>query len=98
MIRVIGGPARTSEGAVRANRGNSGFRILPAGVKGFLTRVQMANAAERTFDLQYYILRADETGKLLADAVLRAPSRNVRVLTRNPHATTRSEPTPTLCR
>jgi putative cardiolipin synthase len=70
---------RQFEGAVRANRGNSGFRMLPAGVEGFLTRVQMANAAERTLDLQYYILRADETGKLLADAVLRAADRNVRV-------------------
>jgi cardiolipin synthase C len=70
---------RQFESAVRANRGNSGFRILSAGVEGFLTRVQIANAAERTLDLQYYILRADETGKLIADAVLRAADRNVRV-------------------
>ena len=53
--------------------------MLSAGVEGFLTRVQMANAAERTLDIQYYILRADETGKLLTDAVLRAADRNVRV-------------------
>jgi len=70
---------RQFEGAIRASRGNSGFRMLAAGVEGFLTRVQMANAAERTLDLQYYILRADDTGKLLADAVLRAADRNVRV-------------------
>jgi putative cardiolipin synthase len=70
---------RQFEGAVQANQGNSGFRMLSAGVEGFLTRVQMANAAERSLDLQYYILRADETGKLLADAVLRAADRNVRV-------------------
>jgi len=67
------------EAAVRINHGKSGFRMLTAGVDGFLTRVQMANAAERTLDLQYYILRADETGKLLADALLRAADRNVRV-------------------
>ncbi len=70
---------RQFEGAVQANRGKSGFRMLSAGIAGFLTRVQMANAAERTLDLQYYILRADETGKLLTDALLRAADRNVRV-------------------
>jgi cardiolipin synthase C len=70
---------RHFEDAVRANHGNSGFRILSAGVDGFLTRVQMANAAERTLDLQYYIFRADDTGKLLLNAVLRAADRGVRV-------------------
>ena len=32
-----------------------------------------------TLDLQYFIFRADETGKLLAEAVLRAADRGVRV-------------------
>jgi putative cardiolipin synthase len=67
------------EATIQANRGNSGFRMLSVGVDGFLTRVQMANAAERTLDLQYYIFRADETGKLLTEAILRAADRNVRV-------------------
>jgi putative cardiolipin synthase len=65
--------------AAREHAGNSGFRLLSVGVDGFLTRAQMANAAERTLDLQYFILRGDETGKLLADAVLRAADRGVRV-------------------
>ena len=65
--------------ATREHGGNSGFRMLAVGVDGFLTRVQMANAAERTLDLQYFIFRADETGKLLTDAVLRAADRGVRV-------------------
>ncbi len=39
----------------------------------------MANAAQRTLDLQYFILRGDETGRLLTDAVLRAADRGVRV-------------------
>src|SRR5450755_862110 len=59
--------------------GVSGFRLLSAGVDGFLTRAQMANAAQRTLDLQYFILRGDETGRLLADAVQRAAARGVRV-------------------
>jgi putative cardiolipin synthase len=59
--------------------GNSGYRLLAVGVDGFLARVQMVNAAERTIDLQYFIFRADETGKLLTESVLRAADRGVRV-------------------
>src|ERR1039458_6592151 len=51
--------------AAREHGGNSGFRMLTLGVDGFLTRVQMVNAAERTLDLQYFIFRADETGQLI---------------------------------
>jgi putative cardiolipin synthase len=65
--------------AARKHGGNSGFRMLAVGVDGFLARMQMVNTAERTLDLQYFIFRADETGKLLSDAVLRAADRGVRV-------------------
>jgi len=65
--------------SARQQGGNSGFRMLAAGLDGFLARVQMVNAAERTLDLQYFIFRADETGKLLTNAVLRAADRGVRV-------------------
>ena len=59
--------------------GNSGFRIIPVGADGFLIRMQMINAAERTLDLQYYIFRGDDTGRLLTDAVLHAADRGVHV-------------------
>ena len=59
--------------------GNSGFRIIPVGADGFLMRMQMINAAERTLDLQYFIFRGDETGQLLTGAVLQAADRGVRV-------------------
>ena len=65
--------------AGRQHGGNSAFRMLAVGVDGFLARVQMVNAAERTLDLQYFIFRADETGKLLTNAVLQAADRGVRV-------------------
>ncbi|HEY5307187.1 MAG TPA: phospholipase D-like domain-containing protein, partial [Casimicrobiaceae bacterium] len=65
--------------AAREHPGVSGFRMLSVGVDGLLTRLQMANRAERSLDLQYYILRGDETGRLVADAVLRAADRGVRV-------------------
>ncbi len=67
------------EGAIRAHEGRSGFYLQSFGADGFLTRMQMINAAERTLDLQYFIFRGDETGRLLTDAALRAADRGVRV-------------------
>lgn len=61
------------------NSGRSGFRILNVGVDGFLMRLEMIDAAERTLDLQYYIFRGDESGRLLTDALSRAAERGVRV-------------------
>jgi len=58
---------------------HSGFRIIPVGADGFLVRMQMINAAERTLDLQYFIFRGDDTGRLLTEAVLHAADRGVRV-------------------
>jgi cardiolipin synthase C len=65
--------------AAREHGGNSGFRMLNVGVDGFLTRVQMIDAAERTLDLQYFIFRGDETGRLITAALLRAADRGVHV-------------------
>ncbi|MHB8747418.1 MAG: phospholipase D-like domain-containing protein, partial [Gammaproteobacteria bacterium] len=67
------------DAAAHSHSGNSGFRIISVGADGFLTRIEMINAAERTLDLQYYIFRSDDTGGLLTDAVLRAADRGVRV-------------------
>ena len=65
--------------AARAHEGNSGFRVIAAGVDGFAARLQMINSAERTLDLQYFIFRGDETGRLLTEALRRAAARGVRV-------------------
>jgi putative cardiolipin synthase len=65
--------------AAREHGGASGFRIITVGVDGFLTRVQMIDAAQRTLDLQYFIFRGDQTGQLLTEALLRAADRGVRV-------------------
>ena len=59
--------------------GLSGFRIVSVGVDGFLTRAQIIDSAEKTLDLQYYIYRGDETGRLLNAALLRAADRGVRI-------------------
>lgn len=57
----------------------SGFRIISNGVDAFLIRAQMIDAAQRTLDLQYFIFRGDQTGRLLTDALRRAAARGVRV-------------------
>jgi putative cardiolipin synthase len=67
------------ESATRAHGGDSGFRLLSVGVDGYLTRMQMIDAAERTLDLQYSIFRGDDSGRLVTEALLRAADRGVRV-------------------
>jgi cardiolipin synthase C len=65
--------------AALAHGGDSAFRIISVGVDGFLMRAQLIDAAEKTLDLQYFIFRGDETGRLLTDALLHAADRGVRV-------------------
>jgi len=67
------------DNAALTRNGDSAFRIISAGVDGFLVRAQMIDAAEKTLDLQYFIFRGDETGRLLTDALMRAADRGVRV-------------------
>jgi putative cardiolipin synthase len=59
--------------------GASAFRLLPVGTDGFVTRVEMVDGAERSLDVQYFIFRSDHTGMVMADALLRAADRGVRV-------------------
>ncbi|MGB8328423.1 MAG: phospholipase D family protein, partial [Steroidobacteraceae bacterium] len=81
---ALAAPTQTRLGAQFASAagehgGHSGFRIITVGVDGFLTRMQLIGAAERTLDLQYFIFRGDETGRLLTETLLRAADRGVRV-------------------
>jgi cardiolipin synthase C len=64
---------------LKAHPGESGFRPLRSGVDALLARMVLAQAAERTLDVQYYIWHDDLTGRLFADALLRAADRGVRV-------------------
>lgn len=53
--------------------------MLSVGQDGFATRVQLARAAKRSLDLQYFVFSADSTGLLLTKALLNAADRGVRV-------------------
>lgn len=62
-----------------AKADEAGFRMISAGLDGLLARVEMIDRARTSLDLQYYIFRADASGKLIAAALLRAAERGVRV-------------------
>jgi putative cardiolipin synthase len=57
----------------------SGFYVLNSGLDAFLARAALIGAAEKTLDLQYYIVHFDLTGKLLLGHLLKAADRGVRV-------------------
>jgi cardiolipin synthase C len=63
----------------QAHPGDSAFHLLPSGVDAFLARIVLAETADRTLDLQYYIWHDDLTGRSLAKALLDAADRGVRV-------------------
>src|SRR6185437_701129 len=70
---------RSVEALAKAHPGLSGFRLFASGSDAFTLRIQMANRAERTLDVQYFIFKDDDTGQLLMSAMLHAASRGVRV-------------------
>jgi putative cardiolipin synthase len=70
---------RGSSRSLAEHPGLSGVRLLSRGTDAFLTRLALAEAAERSLDIQYYIWHNDTTGKILAERVLRAADRGVRV-------------------
>jgi putative cardiolipin synthase len=65
--------------AERAHPQQSGFYLLPGGSDALLLRLALAEVAERTLDVQYYIYRDDHSGRTLTAALLRAADRGVRV-------------------
>jgi putative cardiolipin synthase len=59
--------------------GLSGFRLINNGVSALMTRAALADLAERSIDVQYYIFDPDETGAFLLERLIAAAQRGVRV-------------------
>jgi cardiolipin synthase C len=59
--------------------GMTGIYAVNEGHAAFAVRVALAEAAQRSLDVQYYIWHEDVSGKLLFDALRRAADRGVRV-------------------
>src|SRR5437016_5439445 len=64
---------------VDAHPGTSGIYPLPDARDAFAARVLLAQAAERTLDVRYYIWRNDISGTLLFEALRAAADRGVHV-------------------
>ncbi|MCD6269314.1 MAG: phospholipase D family protein [Deltaproteobacteria bacterium] len=61
------------------HEGESGFAIIRYGRNAYNMRIAMSDLAEKTIDLQVYIWETDETGRILAERLVRAADRGVRV-------------------
>ena len=59
--------------------GASGFFPFVFGLDALGARLELANRAQATIDLQYFLMKEDSAGELIADALWRAADRGVRV-------------------
>ncbi len=62
-----------------AHQGESGLLLLTSNLAAFRARLETAQAAGRSLDLQYYFWKNDLTGRLLIREVIAAAERGVRV-------------------
>ena len=62
-----------------AHPGLSGFRLLGSNQNALMSRIVLTDRARHSIDLQYYIFANDATGRLLAQRLLAAADRGVRV-------------------
>ena len=72
--------ARVAAAATPADkRGLSGFRLLPEGETAFNARISLARRAEKSLDVQYYVIQNDDVGQQFLRELRDAARRGVRV-------------------
>ncbi len=57
----------------------SGFRLLPDGQEALAARIALVRRAEKTLDVQYYVIASDATGREFLRELQAAAARGVRV-------------------
>jgi putative cardiolipin synthase len=62
-----------------AHGGLSGFYPLSRGMDAMGVRLRLAEVAEKGIDLQYFLMKKDTAGLVVAKALLKAADRGVRV-------------------
>jgi len=76
-------PATTTLGhiveAEDSNKNLSGIRLLTSGEEALADLIALADHAERTLDIQYYIINQDDSARILLHHVRLAAERGVRV-------------------
>ena len=73
---------RLGEGVSRwadAHGGLSGFYPLSQGMDALGVRLRLAEIAEKSIDLQYFLMKGDTAGAVMMNALLKAADRGVRV-------------------
>jgi putative cardiolipin synthase len=71
--------ARYVQAEAQDHKGESGFRLLANSTNALMSRVALADHAAHSIDLQYFIFQNDATGRLIAQRLLAAADRGVRV-------------------
>ena len=64
---------------VKKHDGLSGFYPLGKGLDALGMRLRLAETAEKSLDLQYFLMKNDTAGAVMANALLKAADRGVRV-------------------
>jgi putative cardiolipin synthase len=65
--------------ASRPSPEQTGFRLMPLGAFSLDARIQLAQRAKTSLDVQYYLIQDDRTGRLLLRSLRDAALRGVRV-------------------
>jgi putative cardiolipin synthase len=71
--------ARYVHAAANQHPDQSGLRLMTDGTNALMSRVALIDEAKHAVDLQYYIFKNDATGRLVAQHLLTAADRGVRV-------------------
>ncbi len=73
------GIGRSVRPLIAAHAGKSGAYVLEKGEESLLARAWLADHAEKSIDIQYFIWSTDNIGILAAESLLRAAERGVKV-------------------
>ncbi len=71
--------ARYIQSELSSHPDRSGFRLLTNSTNALMSRIALIDHATHSVDLQYYIFQNDMTGRLVAQRLLAAADRGVRV-------------------
>ena len=70
---------RSVQAQAAPHQGQSGFRLLSDSTEAFTARAELIRNAQRSLDLQYYIIHDGISTRMLANELLKAADRGVRV-------------------
>jgi putative cardiolipin synthase len=85
LLVLLNAPARAEDGMdlaanqIKAHPGQTGVYVLDSGEEALLARAWLADHAQQSIEVQYFIWSTDNIGILAAEALLRAAERGVKV-------------------